>query len=62
MIKWVKGTKRPLWKLITVVREIKELSSGHEVVFTQVRRSANVVADFFVKIGVNSPNKGVFIL
>lgn len=47
--KWARGVKRPLWRLITLAREIKELASDLEVSFVQISRSANGVADFFAK-------------
>lgn len=61
-IKWASGVKRPPWRLITLVREIKDLAAGMEVFFSLISRSANGVVDFFVKNGVGGPIHGTFQL
>lgn len=50
-IKWARGVKRPPWRLITLLREIKELVSGQETSFVHIKRTTNGVADFFAKNG-----------
>lgn len=47
VVKWVSGVKKPQWKLITVVKEIKALLIGQEISFLQISRLANGVRDFF---------------
>lgn len=37
-IKWAKGMKRPPWRLITLVREIRDLVVGLEVSFVHISR------------------------
>lgn len=54
------GLKSPLWKLITTVRKIKVFCSGRKIPFVSIQRSANRVADFFAKNGVDSNLTGVF--
>lgn len=49
-IKWTKGIKRPPWRLITFVREIKGLFVGLEVSFLHIKQSANDMADFLLKM------------
>lgn len=61
-VKWARGEKCPPWRLVTLVREIKGLSAGREVSFSQISRSAIGVADFFAKNGVEGPSRGVFHL
>lgn len=61
-IKWVRGLKRPPWKMITTVREIRALASGLEVSFGQISQSTNGVANYFAKNGVNGSVTGVFHL
>lgn len=61
-VKWVMGVKRPLWKLITVLREIKALLISREISFSHVSKSANEVAYFFTKQGVDSAIRGVYHL
>lgn len=60
-IKWAKGLKRPPWRLITLVREIKELFVGLEVSFSQISRSPNGVAVFLAKNGVDGAIRGTFL-
>lgn len=43
-----------------MVREMKELVRGLEVSFDHISRSANGVADFFAKNGVEGSIFGVF--
>lgn len=47
-IKWARGVKRPPWRLITLVGEIKGLIVG--------------LADFFTKNGVEESILGIFHL
>lgn len=60
--KWALGLQRPPWRLINVVRKVRELAKGMEVSFTKVGRSANGVVDFFAKLGVDSLCAGVFFI
>lgn len=63
VIKWVKGLKRPPWRLSTTVREIRALVRGVEVSFVHIRHMANGVAIFFLqKNGLEGPIFGVFHL
>lgn len=61
-IKWARGVKRPPWRLITLVREIRDMTAGLEVSFVHISRSANGVADFFAKHGVEGETRGTFHL
>lgn len=60
--KWAIGSKRPPWRLNNVVREVRVLASELGVSFAQVRRSANGVADYFAKLGVDNHWEGVFFI
>lgn len=59
-IKWATGCKRPPWKLVLVVREIRALCSGRDASFVRVRRPVNGVTDFLMKIGVDREHDSVF--
>lgn len=61
-IKWAMGHKRPPWRLITVVRKIREMVSGMDVSFLQIGRATNGMADFFAKLVVTGLSSGVFFL
>lgn len=52
-IKQARGSKRPPWKLIILARKISTLCTMREVSFSLIRRSANRVADFLAKWGVD---------
>lgn len=61
-IKWAKALKRPHWRLITTVKEIRALVEGLEVSFVKINRSTNGVANFFAMNGVEGSVYGVFHL
>lgn len=61
-IKWPRRVKRPPWRLIKLVREIRDLAAGLEASFVHISKSVNGVADFFAKNGVEGATRGTFHL
>lgn len=51
-ISWASNRRDPLWKLVNIVRDIKRPCSHGGITFTHVAWSANNVADFLAKVGV----------
>lgn len=48
--------------MVNLVMEVRELAAGMDISFVKISHSANGVADYFAKLGVDSHFSGTFFL
>lgn len=52
-ITWASGKRRTTWRLTPIAKDMSRLCMGRDISFRHVSQSANAVADFLSKMGMD---------